>query len=295
MVAAGSYSTGDPLHCHEHSHMESGSMDAIQNLYKVMIFIALVLMMISCTKHPTNPNDPYERYNRAMFGFNMGMDHAIYRPIAKVYTTVTPTVLQKGVTNVFANVGELTTIPNDVLQCKFKYALMDIWRFLINTTLGVGGLFDIATRMGLPKHYEDFSLTLAYYSDNPQSPYLILPFLGPLTVRDAVTQYIDYWTAPWPYLSPDSLTYSMFALKWVNIRSRLLPADKLIDIAFDPYAFVRSAYLQTRDNLIKNNKHDYQPGDQPYTPYTSEWVAVSGHADVVPLNKIPTPTEPTSK
>jgi len=207
-----------------------------------------------------------------MFAFDMDIDHMIYRPVTKVYTTVTPRPLQMGVSNVFSNLGETTTFVNDVLQGKLKYSLIDFWRFVINSTIGVGGLFDVATRMGLPKHYEDFGMTLAYYSDSKTSPYLVLPFIGPITMRAALGQPVDYFTGPWPYMHPASFRYSMLGLKWLNIRAGLMPADKLVDSAFDPYAFMRSAYMQRRMELIQNNRHDYQPGKAK--PYEESWVTI---------------------
>lgn len=252
-------------------------------LLKFCLSLLLIGVLTGCTRHPTDPNDPLEPFNRAMFAFNMGVDHMIYRPVTKVYTTIIPPPLQRGVSNVFSNLGELTTIPNDLLQGKFKYMFMDFWRFVINSTIGIGGLFDVATRMGLPKHYEDFGMTLAYYSDKKTSPYLVLPFIGPITLRSAVTQPLDYYTGPWPYMHPDSFRYSMLGLKWLNIRAGLMPANKLIDTAFDPYAFMRSAYMQRRMQMIQNNEHDYEPGKAK--PYQESWITISEHANTAPSNE----------
>jgi phospholipid-binding lipoprotein MlaA len=220
-------------------------------------FMALSLTLAGCVKNPAYPEDPYEKFNRAMFGFDMRVDHVVYRPVTKVYTTITPPFLQHGIHNVFTNLGVITTVPNDILQGKFKYTLLDTWRFILNSSIGVGGLFDVASHLGFPKHYEDFGMTLAYYSDSQKSPYLVLPFLGPTTMRDTFAQPIDYLSSPWPYLHSNAVCYSTLALKWIDIRAQTMPANKLIDNAFDPYAFTRSAYLQQRADLIRNNKHDY--------------------------------------
>src|SRR3990167_3644799 len=232
--------------------------DVMSIIVRICLCCIFSGILTSCAKKPADPHDPLESFNRAMFAFNMDIDHMVYRPITKVYTTITPRPLRKGVTNVFANLSELTTIPNDILQGKFKYAAIDLWRLIINTTVGVGGLFDVATRIGLPKHYEDFGMTLAFYSDAKTSPYLVLPFIGPISMRAAISQPIDYFTGPWQYMHPDTFRYSMLGLKWLNIRARLMSANDLLDTAFDPYAFMRSAYTQQRDKLIRNNEHDYQ-------------------------------------
>ncbi len=213
--------------------------------------------LIGCIKNPINPQDPYEKFNRAMFGFDQAVDHLVYRPVAKVYKTIIPPPLQLGISNAFTNLGMLTTVPNDVLQGKFHWMFIDGWRFIINTTVGIGGLFDIATRMGLPKHHEDFGMTLAFYSDHKQPTYLVLPFMKPTTFRVALTQPIDYYASPWPYLHPKSLRYTIMGLKWSNIRAGLMETNSLVDASFDSYAFVRSAYLQQRNKLIAENEKDY--------------------------------------
>lgn len=232
----------------------------MQKIKSLLILFSLfvVILLGGCVRGPT-PQDPYEKYNRVMFGFDMAVDHLIYRPIAKVYGTITPPPLQRGISNIFSNLGVLTTIPNDILQGKFRWMLIDLWRFIINTTLGVGGLFDMATRLGLPKHYEDFGMTLAYYSDHKKPTYLVLPFLGASTFRAAISQPVDYYIGPWPYINSKALRYSMVGLKWTNVRAELMPMNKLLDTAFDPYAFARSVYLQRRNKLIEENSHDYIP------------------------------------
>lgn len=233
-----------------------------KELFKRTAHAALALIMafslISCTKAPSDPRDPYENFNRAMYRFNDVLDITIMQPVAKTYNFVTPYVAQRGISNFFSNIGEITTLPNDLLQGKFKFAGIDITRFLINSTLGIGGLFDVASRAGLPKHREDFGMTLAYYSKDKQSPYLVLPFFGPSTFRDAFAKPFDAAASPWPYLKPHWLSYALVTLSFIDLRARLLPADKLISDSFDPYVFVRNAYLQKRNENIANNEHDYE-------------------------------------
>jgi phospholipid-binding lipoprotein MlaA len=221
------------------------------------------------TPAPAEKNvDPYEKINRAMFGFNNFLDHWILHPIAKGYDKVTPSPIRKGVTNFFANVDMLTTIPNDLLQGKTAYFTADVWRFMINTTLGVGGLFDVATRVGLPKHHEDFGMTLAYwggpYGLKPQ-PYVVLPLFGSSTTRDAFAKIPNAATWPFNYIEPQYYNYGALALNVVSKRADLLPADQLVKDAFDPYIFVRSAYLQSRNREIEKNKYETN-----FPPYTTE-------------------------
>ena len=219
---------------------------------------------------PPQNVDPYEKFNRKMYAFNDRLDHWILRPIAKAYDHVTPTPIHKGVTNFFDNIDMLTTIPNDLLQAKFAYFTADLWRFILNTTFGIGGLFDIASRAGLPKHHEDFGMTLAYwggpYGLKPQ-PYLVLPFLGPTTTRDAFGRIPAIATWPFNYIEPQYYSYGAFALSMVNKRANLLPADKLVQDAFDPYIFMRSAYLQSRNHELEQNWHETD-----FPPYTTETV-----------------------
>lgn len=224
---------------------------------------------IDSTPLPPEVNaDPYEKFNRAMFGMNDKLDHWFLHPIAKGYDTVTPSPIRKGVTNFFDNIDMLTTIPNDLLQGKTAYFTADTWRFILNTTLGIGGLFDIATRVGLPKHHEDFGMTLAYWGGadglKPQ-PYLVLPLLGSSTTRDAFGKIPNAASWPFNYMDPQYYNYGAIALNVVSKRADLLPADKLVQDSFDPYIFVRSAYLQSRNREIEKNNHETN-----FPPYTTE-------------------------
>lgn len=210
-----------------------------------------------CTMHKpdgTPTPDPFEKYNRAMFAFNMDVDHLVVRPAAKVYEKITPTPLKKGVQNVFANVDEMSTLPNDFMQGNFRYMVLDIWRFAINTTLGVGGLFDVATRMGIRPHVETFGLTLAKWRGGQSSPYIVLPFLGPSTLQNGIGNAADFYMTFWPYLKDQNITYAGQGVRLLDMRAQLLPGDKLVETAFDPYIFVRDAYMQTQDEKIAKNQ-----------------------------------------
>ncbi|PIZ04303.1 MAG: ABC transporter [Gammaproteobacteria bacterium CG_4_10_14_0_8_um_filter_38_16] len=219
--------------------------------------ISAMLLSTGCAKKPDpTANDPLEGYNRVMFAFNMDVDHLVFRPVATVYNTVTPSFVQTGVTNVFANIDEIPSFPNDFMQGQFKFMLVDLWRFAINSTLGVGGLFDVAKRMGLPPHVATFGGTLRKWTGKT-SPYFIMPFLGPSTIFNTTGYFADYYMTPWPYLKDQNINYIAHAVKLVNIRASLLPADKMVDTAFDPYIFVRDAYMQRQAARAKGEDVDH--------------------------------------
>lgn len=213
-------------------------------LQGLLLGSTLALTGCACT-------DPFEPVNRKIFTFNMVLDHAIFRPAARAYEKIVPPPVVCCIGHFFDNLDDLTNIANNTLQCKFYDAWSDCWRFGFNTTLGLFGFFDVATCFGLPKHHQDFGLTLARYGF-VCSPYLMIPFFGPSTIRDSVGWAVDWrYLSVWGYLEPDSLRYSLYGLRLIHKRAELLPADKLIDEALDPYLFVRDAYLQKRENDIK--------------------------------------------
>src|SRR3990167_378409 len=174
--------------------------------------------LTGCVRKPDpTANDPLEGYNRAMFAFNQDVDHLAIRPVAWVYSKVTPPLLQSGITNVFNNVDEISTFPNDFLQGNFRYMVLDFWRFAINTTLGVGGLFDVATRLGIQPHVESFSLTLAKWRGGKSSPYFVIPVLGPSTLQSGIGYAADYYMNFWPYLKDRNITYIAYGVKFLDI------------------------------------------------------------------------------
>lgn len=190
--------------------------------------------------------DPYEDMNRAIFSFNQTIDKGVYRPVAKTYDVLTPYFVKKGLRNFFSNVEQVTVILNDVLQFNLPWLMSDISGFVLNTTLGIGGLFDVAHMAGLQKHPQDFGLTLAKWGVRT-SPYLQVPFLGPFTFRDLIGSTVDTFPLyPWTYVGPTWVAYGIRGYELIDLRARLLSTDKLIDQAFDPYLFVRDAYLQNR-------------------------------------------------
>jgi phospholipid-binding lipoprotein MlaA len=203
--------------------------------------------------------DPYENINRKTHAFNETLDKYIARPVAKVYTNTVPDPVERGVVNFFSNLDELTNIANSLLQAKFGQAANDTGRFLINSTLGIGGLFDVASRAGLPKgEGEDFGQTLGAWGVG-EGPYLMLPLVGPSTLRDAPSKYIDSFANPVSELEDVSARNSLRLLGLVSTRAELLGLDDAI--SGDSYLFVRDVYLQRREYLVNDGAIEDDFGD----------------------------------
>lgn len=200
--------------------------------------------------------DPLERINRVVFGFNDLLDTFILRPVATVYNAIMPKPLNCGVHNFFTNLSELPTIANDALQLNFYQMSNDMWRFGINTTVGIGGIFDIAQRIDLQPYSNDFGLTLAKWGWC-DSTYIVLPFWGPNTFRDAIGLPVDYYAfSVYPRIRNIRTRYALYGLSVIDWRAQQLKLQCLLDeAAFDKYVFIRNAYLQRRDFQIEENCH----------------------------------------
>lgn len=198
---------------------------------------------------PAHPADPWEGFNRAMFAFNEALDRAVIKPVAQIYDTAMPELAKRGVRNFFGNLADLWIGANNLLQGKVGEAFSDWMRFGFNSTFGVFGLFDIASEAGLPKHNEDFGQTLARWGVG-DGPYLVLPFLGPKTLRDAAAWPFDRWGNPTSHLEDDSARVAVKVVDVIDTRAALLPTDAERANAIDPYALVRDAYLQRRRYVI---------------------------------------------
>jgi len=197
-----------------------------------------------------NPADPWERYNRHMSEFNDRVDRAVLKPVAQVYSDYLPTPVRDCVGNVFSNFGDVPTALNNLLQAKPADAVSDICRVVINSTVGLLGCFDVASKMGLPRNDEDFGQTLGWWGSGP-GPFFVWPFLGPSTVRDSVGRIVGFYTDPVDYLEPTRLRNSAIGLRLVDTRASLFPAERLLErAALDRYQFVRDAYLQRRNNQV---------------------------------------------
>jgi phospholipid-binding lipoprotein MlaA len=198
------------------------------------------------------PVDRFERYNRAMYRFNTGIDRAVLRPLAEGYAKL-PRPIRGGIGNFIGHLAYADTIVNDFLQGKFSDGGKDLARFTLNTVVGVGGLFDPATAAGLQKNDEDFGQTLGKWGV-PSGPYVVLPFLGSSTLRDAPTWAVSNALDARSYLNQDALNYSLASLRLVDLRASVLVADTSIEQAYDPYAFVRDAYLQRREYKVRDGE-----------------------------------------
>ncbi|MGU3780529.1 MlaA family lipoprotein [Burkholderia metallica] len=219
---------------------------------KVRIIAATVaasVMLSGCATGPNrNPNDPLEPMNRAMYKFNDTVDTNIAQPIAKGYQKVTPTPVRTAISNFFSNLGDLGNMANNLLQLRITDATEDLMRVAMNSVFGVAGLIDIATPAGLPKHHQDFGLTMARWGV-PSGPYLVLPVFGPSTIRDGVGRAVDVRFNLLNYIEPAARN-PMYIAQFISARSDLLGAtDLLKQAALDPYSFVRDAYLQQRKSL----------------------------------------------
>ncbi len=213
------------------------------------VMAGAALLMSACATTKDNV-DPYENYNRAVFRINRTIDYAVGRPIADLYDTLIPAPVQGGVSRMYSNFYEPSRVINDILQGEIRYAGQDGARFLVNSTVGLAGYFDVAQYWGFKLHNQDFGITMARWGWS-QSAYVVVPLLGFYTVRDlTAVPFNSYAFTFWPYIEPESLAWQLYALEKVYTRAELRPADKAIDEAFDPYIFVRDAYLQKRKEHI---------------------------------------------
>ena len=227
-------------------------LNNIMSRFKNVLLILSLTLLSACATIPggTSKDDPFESYNRAMFSFNDGLDEHIVKPIAEGYDAVVPSPVKTGVSNFFSNIGDIFVILNDLLQFKFSQAAQDTGRFLINSTFGLYGLFDVATPMGLTKNHEDFGQTLATWGV-ASGPYIVLPFYGPRTLRSTGGLIVETILAPINEIKNQDTFYATFALETIDARYNLLDESRIVDqAALDEYSFVRDAYLQHRKNLI---------------------------------------------
>jgi phospholipid-binding lipoprotein MlaA len=205
-------------------------------------------LLAGCAAQPgvkSDPRDPWERMNRTTYRFNDALDRAIAKPVARGYRKVTPRFVQTGISNFLDNLESPVVMVNDLLQGQFKALASDTGRLLMNTTLGIGGLLDPATAAGLEKNDRDFGQTLGKWGLKT-GPYLVIPFLGPSDVRDAVGKVGDVYSDPRHYIRNNWVSWGLWGVGALDTRARLLDVEGALAGAYDPYAFIRSAYLQRR-------------------------------------------------
>ncbi|HEX2493054.1 MAG TPA: VacJ family lipoprotein [Steroidobacter sp.] len=251
-------------------------MSAVPRLYLVLLF-AVFGCGCAATPGRTHGEDPWESWNRGVYKFNDVVDRATLKPIAKGYKKITPHWMRRGIANFFGNLETPATILNEVLQGKGKAALRDTGRFLLNSTVGVAGLFDVGTSVGLEANDEDFGQTLAVWGVG-SGPYLTLPFFGPTTLRDAPARVFDFFLDPLDYADLSwQATWGKRALRAVQSRAELLPLEPTLQRTYDPYAFVRDAWVQQREFQIFDGnpppetlEEEFQEDDADAPPETTD-------------------------
>ena len=213
--------------------------------------LALAATLVTgCAANQTVPeDDPWEPLNRGIYAFNDGMDRILLKPLAKGYRFVTPDIVERGVSNVFDNLRYPRVIVSNLMQGKGKDALSDTGRFIVNSTIGVAGVFDVATPMGMEAHNEDIGQALAKWGVG-SGPYIVLPFLGPTTLRDGISTAADQALHVRFHIDDTGTRDKLLVTEIITIRAGLLPLDAQIAESTDPYIFVREAYLQRRNYLI---------------------------------------------
>jgi phospholipid-binding lipoprotein MlaA len=204
----------------------------------------------------SDPRDPYENLNRKVFVVNQVFDQVLLKPVARGYSNYAPNFIQDTVGNFFGNLADVWTAVNNFLQGKPREGVQDTGRVAVNTVFGVAGLADVATKLGFPKHQEDFGQTLGVWGVKP-GPFVMLPLFGPSTMRDAVAKPLDLYADPLNLSTRADVEYSLRAMRLVDDRARLLPTTDMIEkVALDPYQFVRDAHFQRREAKVNDANTD---------------------------------------
>lgn len=239
----------------------------MKNMNKAILFASAVFLSGCATTSGSNPDDPLEGFNRAMFDFNDGLDRVALKPAATAYQEVLPSFVQTGVNNFFGNIGDVWTMVNNFLQGKVEQGLSDVMRVTFNSTIGFGGLLDIASEAGIPKHKEDFGQTLGTWGVG-SGPYVVLPLFGPSTVRDTAALPVDIYGDLWTYATPVDVRNVGAVVRVIDQRATALNATNLLeDIALDRYTFIRGAYLQRRESQINDGVESIKrDADKPVGP-----------------------------
>jgi phospholipid-binding lipoprotein MlaA len=220
------------------------------------------LALGGCAAAP-NKADPFEPWNRAMYEVHEAVDGALIKPVAKAYVAYMPEVIRTGVANFFGNIDDLFSGINNVLEGRGNEAGDDFGRVLLNTTMGLGGIFDLASMAGIPKDTKDFGITFGKWGV-PQGPYLFVPLFGPTTVRDGTGTLVRYFTGPVGFIDYIPLRNSLYGIGYLNLRAQALPAESVLDTAaMDKYRFLRNAYLKNRQYQVYDGKPPPEDEDDP--------------------------------
>jgi len=222
----------------------------------IALIASLALLASGCaTQHPAaakedrSPADPWEPLNRRISAFNDNVDRFTFKPLAKGYEKVIPSPIRRGINNFSKNLLGPLFIINNFLQGKGRRGFSETGRFLANSTLGIGGLFDVGQAMGMETYREDFGETLAVWGV-PDGPFVVVPILGPRTLRDAVMIPLNFAADPSYYIDDDAIRWSLYGIRAIDVRAQLFAAEALIEDSFDRYLTVRESYLQNRQYLI---------------------------------------------
>jgi phospholipid-binding lipoprotein MlaA len=233
--------------------------------------MAMVLLLGGCASAPdADPRDPWEGFNRGVYKFNDVVDEAVARPVATAYRDVVHVQIRDRVRNFFSNIGDVFIGVNNVLQGKLFEGFEDFMRVTFNTTLGLLGIHDVASDMGIEKHNEDFGQTFGWWGAG-DGPYLVLPILGSSTVRDGFGTALDLATDPLGEVRPINLRNSLVVLRLTGARADLLEASRILEqAALDRYVFQRDAYLQRRRSLVYDGRPPRQRYDDEDEPVNRE-------------------------
>jgi phospholipid-binding lipoprotein MlaA len=255
---------------------------SIGSLLRAAGVLSLALGLGACVTLPPNAPrskaDPWERFNRGVYKFNDSIDRHVAKPVAKRYVKVVPQPIRTGVNNFFTNLHTPTVMVNDALQAQFLKAGADLGRFLMNTIVGIGGILDPATSAGLDRNDNDFGRTLGHWGLH-SGPFVELPLFGPSDVRDTFGKAADVFTNPQHWVTNNAVDYGLYLPDLINKRAQLLPLDETLQNAFDPYAFIRDAYLANRAYLTGQTKaSDELPLDEPLEDPEAPGTAAPGAA-----------------
>ena len=227
---------------------------AVQRLARPALLAAMALLLAGCAGFNTNPRDPLEPMNRHVTTFNEGVDSIVLKPAATAYKQAIPPLVRTGVANFFGNLSDAWSFVNSALQFKFQNAAENFMRLNVNTVFGLGGILDVASELNIERHREDFGQTLGRWGV-PAGPYIVLPLLGPSTLRDTLALPIDRKADPLSHFTPIEVRNGLTVLRAVDVRANLLRVGGVIDeAALDKYSFTREAYLQKRRAEIIESK-----------------------------------------
>lgn len=235
----------------------------LHRILKILNISLITIFVVSCTSNK-HPQDPFEEFNRNVYGFNKTIDSGIVKPVSYIYWRYLPQPAQTGIGNFYDNLKDIPNIANDLLQFEFAYVTYDLSRFLINSTIGIFGFFDVAGSLGLEHRKNDFGQTL-YHWGYKNSAYLVLPIIGPSSFRDGIGFFVDYCAlSVWPWLEPE-IRYPLLTLDAIDTRARLLRTETVLNtVALDEYAFIRDAYFQRRQYLFNQGKEASHNTVNPY-------------------------------